>query len=94
MGAMETMNQVYTLYYTVSGILIQKMEFTVGAPGESTMISAWKWEMGSCNWTPCFKNKTLSWGEDSGLWFHQKIGVSVELAREIWNHYRKEGWAR
>ncbi len=87
------MKQVYTLFYTVSGIIIKKMEFTVNPPGQSTIISAWEWEMGSCNWIPCFKYKILTSGKDP-LWFRHSIGVSVEMARECWNHYRKDGWAR
>jgi len=87
------MSNEYTLFYTKSGILVQKMVFTVNPPGQSTIISAWEWEMGSCNWSPCFKRKNLNWGKDS-LWFYHSIGVSVEMAREIWNAMRKEGWAR
>ena len=75
------------------GHATRRMDFKMSMPNKHAVtISAWEWNNVACEWSPCFKNKSVYLATRDPLWFHHSIAVTKEAAREIWCHYRKEGW--
>lgn len=76
------------------GHATRRVDFTV-TNEDAVVISAWAWDAGTVKWTPCFESKKIpnriGWDPEWML-FHHSIGVTKVHAREIWSHYRKEGW--
>jgi len=75
------------------GHATRKMEFEM-LNKHSVLISAWEWNNVACEWSPCFKNKSVYLATRDPLWMHHSIGVHKEAAREIWNNLIKDGWIR